>query len=99
MKVVLDEYGVVLRDVEIPESVRSCLAHNADIHTSQVLVIMFLRAELLELYPDYRPPIDWQFYGRTVIFDADLRSNEAFLDPRERIWDDCLHRIICPRRK
>lgn len=94
MKIKLDEDGILLADAKVKDFVKEAIANQQDVHTAQELVLLGLRAELLELPIAQRPQVEWEVYGQQVHFDKDLRSHDAWLDPRACVSEDFLHRLI-----
>ena len=93
MQVRLDEDGLCMPDVCVEQYIRSALDERRDIHVGNVNAIDCLRALLNETTEIDRPQIDWVFYGRTVHFDKDMRSEDAWFDEVE-INSRFLERIL-----
>jgi hypothetical protein len=97
MKVTLDETGITLADVAMQSYIDHKLSSNADIHVSNALVVDLLRATLYKMDPANRPDITWIFYGKEVHFDNNLRSNDAWNDPRTDIHSQALSDLLLRR--
>lgn len=90
MKVTLDEHGIELADVAMKPYVKHHLDGKLDMHFSNVLTLEILRAALHEMPIDERPPITWIVYGKEVFFDKDLKSHDAWKDPRTDLITEAL---------
>lgn len=86
LRVVLWERGEAVADVRVQEWVRNHFAAHVDIETSNVTVIDAVRVYLKQLPINERPKVEWEFYGKKVTFDDDLRSDNAWDDPRTQPW-------------
>jgi hypothetical protein len=94
MKITLDEDGILLPDTIVQDFVKEAVANRTDVHTAQELVLLGLRAELLDIPIAMRPKVEWTIYGKQVHFDKDLRSFDAWLDPRTCVSEGFLNRLI-----
>ena len=94
MKVTLDEYGKPLADAHMPQYVAICLHERYDMHVSNELAITLLRAALYKMPKEDRPTIQWFFYDREVHFDGDLRSHDAWQDPRTELCNTALDVLL-----
>ena len=94
MKIILDENGSALSDVSALVLAKKVAKEHLDAHVSNFVFIDCLRAELLKIEVSNRPVIEWVFYGRPVEFNADMRSNDAWDDPRSNIQDDALMTLM-----
>jgi hypothetical protein len=80
MKIILDQHGVSVSDVNSKSFAKEAIENETDLHTSNMLVINWARAILLKM--DVKPKIDWEFYGQPVSFDNSMRSTNAWNDRR-----------------
>lgn len=90
MKITLDETGEAMADVKVESYVRHMIRHECDIHTSQLLVFDWARAVLHDIPVKERPQVEWFVYGKSITMDDDLRSFEAWADPRAQISEKAL---------
>lgn len=97
MKVTLDELGVALADVNMQTYVDAALLSLSDMHVANAITIDVIRASLLKMAVADRPAITWIFYGKEVHFDNDLRSHDAWNDPRSDIHGAALSDIIAAK--
>lgn len=94
MIIKLDENGIAIPDVHIDLFVQTHIKHELDIHISNEAVITCVRATLKEMKTFARPDIQWIFYGNEVHFDNDLKSLDAYNDPRTCITGEHLFRCL-----
>ncbi len=94
MKITLDGDGAAIPDVKVESFVKTSISNGWDIHTSNNLVIDWVRAVLFELPKEKRPIVDWTFYGKEVHFDDSLRSYDAYNDSRTDIAMRALNIIM-----
>ncbi len=94
MIIKLSPSGIALPDSSIEDFVEESLFGKIDIHTSQELVITCIRAKLYQTKLEFRPKIKWIFYNKEVHFDNELRSFDAWDDPRTELLDKFLT-ILC----
>ncbi len=90
MRVTLDEHGIAVPDAQVQRFVDHHLLFKMDIHVSNELVILVLRAALFQKAIQDRPYIKWIFYGKDVHFDKDMRSGDAWQDPRTCVAENAL---------
>lgn len=93
MKVKLDEKGIALPDAMVASYAAHMIKTQQNVHTSQMLMVDHLRAELLGK-DDIE--VEWEFYGLPVKYDKDMRTNDpnSYADPRTNIWEDALRKLL-----
>jgi len=94
MIVALDGEGYALPDVHVKEFVAAKLARQEDIHTSNLLVIMALRAALIVMPVEERPKIRWFAYGNEAWFDENMRSDTFWNDERVDLTDEFCSTVL-----
>jgi len=78
MLIKYDKYGVPCSDFDVKTVVKLNIDNKRNIHTSCLVVIMWVRAYLHEMKKEDRPNIRWIFNDKEVYFDDDLRSFDAW---------------------
>lgn len=94
MKVTLDEHGICLADVAVESYAKHAIDNNLNIHVSNMLIIEALRYTLHKMPMDKWPSIEWSIYGKEVIFDKDLKSFDAWSDPRADLISKFLMELL-----
>ena len=86
MNIIFDKLGVAMPDADVPEFARNAVVQNQDVHTSNELVLTWLRATLVLIPEDKRPPTTWSLCGVAVEADdhmhLDYWPEEACLSQR-----------------
>ncbi len=94
MKIKLDQFGDRLADYDMLGYVNHAIDNQLDIHVGNALVIDLIRAKLIKMSIELRPTIEWEFYGREVHFDHNLRSRDAWDEQVMSIWDRALEALV-----
>ena len=85
MRVTLDESGKCFPDHQMLEVVKKAIADNSDFHTSNQLAWDLMRAELFRIPVENRPSVEWFVYGHKIRMNQQMRSQDAYCDPRMNI--------------
>lgn len=95
MKVILNESGIAAADADVTEIVDVYMSQQKDIHTSNELVFLAVRAWLVRIPVDKRPKVEWFIYGKQVYLDDDMRGGEGVWDhPLMNLTDNLLVTIL-----
>ncbi len=82
MTVTLDERGKTYPDVQVVGRAQQVVGQRKHWHVANLISVNALRAVLRERSKKDRPEVSWVFYGKEVHFDDNLRSEDAWGDPR-----------------
>ena len=99
MKITLDESGMCMPDANMMSFAKEAVRLRMDVHVANIGAVDCLRAVLFKTKLMDRPIVDWKFYGETVNFDSDLRSHDAWDDPRTHAHMAALEILLDPRNK
>jgi hypothetical protein len=94
MTVTLDERGRTYPDVQVVGRAQHVVGQRKHWHVANLISVNALRSTLLEKPKEDRPEISWVFYGEEVHFDENLRSDDAWRDPRANLDASILDALL-----
>lgn len=85
------EDGLAFSDMKVREIAKSAVENNVDISSSNLLLMLAVRAELVKIHPDDRPAVTFIIWGEEIPFDRDVRTSHNYKDTWEEIMFDILN--------
>jgi hypothetical protein len=94
MKITFDSEGDCMPDFVVPEFARDAVARNQDVHISNELALLWLRATLVRIPKDKRPETTWILCGVEVNATDDMRLD--YWPPEASLSEKALEILLWP---